>query len=62
MCIRDSSYAEVDKFGTPSLITRLTNDVNQMQQAVAMLIRLVIRAPFLAAGAIVIDVYKRQIL
>lgn len=46
------SYAEVDKFGTPSLITRLTNDVNQMQQAVAMLIRLVIRAPFLAIGAI----------
>lgn len=46
------SYAEVDKFGTPSLITRLTNDVNQMQQAVAMLIRLVIRAPFLVIGAI----------
>ncbi len=51
--INTFSYAEVDKFGTPSLITRLTNDVNQMQQAVAMLIRLVIRAPFLAAGAIV---------
>ena len=51
--INTFSYAEVDKFGTPSLITRLTNDVNQMQQAVAMLIRLVIGAPFLAAGAIV---------
>lgn len=51
--INTFSYAEVDKFGTPSLITRLTNDVNQMQQAVAMLIRLVIRAPFLAVGAIV---------
>ncbi len=50
--INTFSYAEVDKFGTPSLITRLTNDVNQMQQAVAMLIRLVIRAPFLAIGAI----------
>lgn len=50
--INTFSYAEVDKFGTPSLITRLTNDVNQMQQAVAMLIRLVIRAPFLAVGAI----------
>lgn len=51
--INTFSYAEVDQFGTPSLITRLTNDVNQMQQAVAMLIRLVIRAPFLAIGAIV---------
>ena len=47
------SHAEIDKFGTPSLITRLTSDVNQLQLAVAMLIRLVIRAPFLAAGAIV---------
>ena len=47
------SHAEIDKFGTPSLITRLTSDVNQLQLAVAMLIRLVIRAPFLASGAIV---------
>ena len=35
------------------MITRITNDVNQLQYAVAMLIRLVIRAPFLAIGAIV---------
>jgi ATP-binding cassette subfamily B protein len=47
------SHSEIDKFGTPSLITRITNDVNQLQFAVAMLIRLVIRAPFLAVGAIV---------
>lgn len=50
------SHAEVDKFGTPSLITRLTNDVNQLQYAVAMLIRLVVRAPFLAIGAVVMAV------
>jgi ATP-binding cassette subfamily B protein len=49
--INTFSYKEIDKFGTPSLITRLTNDVNQLQVAVAMLIRLVIRAPFLALGA-----------
>ncbi|EKQ56926.1 MULTISPECIES: ABC transporter ATP-binding protein [unclassified Clostridium] len=46
------SYKEIDKFGTSSLITRITNDVNQLQLAVAMLIRLVIRAPFLALGAV----------
>ena len=47
------SHAEIDRFGTPSLITRLTNDVNQLQYAVAMLIRLVGRAPFLAVGAMI---------
>ena len=47
------SHAELDRFGTHSLMTRLTNDVNQLQVAVAMLIRLVVRAPFLAIGAVV---------
>lgn len=51
--INQLSHAEIDRFGTPSLITRITNDVNQLQYAVAMLIRLVIRAPFLALGAMV---------
>lgn len=51
--INTFSHAEIDRFGTPSLITRITNDVNQLQFAVAMLIRLVIRAPFLAVGAMV---------
>ncbi len=50
--INQFSHRELDRFGTPSLITRLTNDVNQLQLAVAMLIRLVIRAPFLAVGAV----------
>jgi ATP-binding cassette subfamily B multidrug efflux pump len=54
--INTFSYKEIDKFGTPSLITRLTNDVNQLQLAVAMLIRLVIRAPFLASGAIIMAI------
>lgn len=51
--INTFSYAELDKFSTTSLITRLTADVNQAQQAVAMFIRLVLRAPFIAVGAIV---------
>lgn len=51
--INTFSHAEIDRFGTPSLITRVTNDVNQLQFSVAMLIRLVIRAPFLAIGAVI---------
>lgn len=47
------SNTEIDQFGTSSLINRITNDVNQVQLAVAMLIRLVIRAPFLCIGGLV---------
>lgn len=49
--INTLSYAELDRFSPSTLTMRLTNDVNQLQLAVAMLIRLVIRAPFLAVGA-----------
>lgn len=51
--ISSLSYVEIDKFGTSSLINRITNDVNQLQLAVAMLIRLVIRAPFICIGGII---------
>ncbi len=51
--ICNMSHSELDRFGTPSLINRVTNDVNQVQNAVAMLIRLVVRAPFLVIGAAV---------
>ena len=51
--INTLSHAELDKLGTPSLITRITNDVNQVQQSVAMGIRLLTRAPFIVAGALV---------
>ena len=51
--INKLSHQELDKIGTPSLITRMTNDINQLQVAVAMLIRLVIRAPFLIIGALI---------
>ena len=54
------SFADLDRFGTPSLITRITNDVNQVQLAIAMTIRMLIRWPFLAVGsmaaALLIDV------
>lgn len=47
------SAADVDRFGTPSLTTRLTNDVNQVQLAVALGVRQLIRWPFLAVGSMV---------
>lgn len=49
--INELSYAELDRFGTPSLITRITNDVNQVQLAVALGVRMLIRWPFLAVGS-----------
>lgn len=51
--INSLSHAELDKIGTPSLITRLTNDINQLQNAVAMFIRLVVRAPFIVIASAV---------
>lgn len=49
--INKLSYAELDRFGTPSLIMRITNDVNQVQLAVALGVRMLIRWPFLAVGS-----------
>lgn len=51
--IQTLSHRDLDRFGTASLINRLTADVNALQNAVAMLIRLVIRAPFLCLGGII---------
>ncbi len=51
--INTFSYAELDRFGPASLVTRLSNDINQTQMAVAMFIRLVMRAPFITIGSIV---------
>lgn len=51
--INKLSYAELDRFGTPSLITRITNDVKQVQLAVALGVRMLIRWPFLAVGSMV---------
>lgn len=51
--INKLSYKELDKFGAATLVNRLTADVNQLQNMVAMMIRLFIRAPFLVIGAAV---------
>lgn len=47
------SYEQLNHFSKDTLITRLTSDINQLQYALAMLIRLVSRAPFLSIGSIV---------
>ena len=54
--INTFSHKELDKFESGALITRMTNDVNQLQLAVAMFIRLAIRAPFLIIGSIIMAV------
>lgn len=51
--VGDLSYAELDEIGTPSLITRLTGDVNQAQSGVNLGLRLFLRSPFIVIGAIV---------
>ncbi|MDE5570196.1 MAG: ABC transporter ATP-binding protein/permease, partial [Ruminococcus sp.] len=54
--INSLSYSSVDKIGTASLVNRLTNDTNTVQNGVNMFIRLAVRAPFLVIGAAVMAV------
>lgn len=51
--IQGFSFAEIDRFKTSSLITRLTNDVTQLQNMVLMLLRMAVRAPLTCLGGIV---------
>lgn len=51
--ISSLGYEELDLVGSNSLITRMTNDVNQAETALAMFIRLAVRAPFIIIGAAV---------
>lgn len=50
------SYSGIDRVGTASLVNRLTNDTNTVQNGVNMFIRLAVRAPFLVIGAAVMAV------
>lgn len=54
--INSLSYESIDKIGTSSLVNRLTNDSNTVQNGVNMFIRLAVRAPFLIIGAAVMAV------
>ncbi|MBE6846055.1 MAG: ABC transporter ATP-binding protein [Ruminococcus sp.] len=53
--INSFSHTEIDKFGTSSIITRITNDTMLAQNGVNMFIRLAVRAPFLIIGATVMS-------
>lgn len=49
------SYRELDEIGTPTLVTRITSDVNQAQTGVNLTLRLFLRSPFIVAGALVMS-------
>lgn len=54
--VQKYSFSNIDKFQTGSLVTRLTNDVTQMQNMVNMLLRMCLRAPGMMIGAIIMAV------
>ena len=54
--VQKYSFANIDKFQTGSLVTRLTNDVTQIQNMVNMLLRMCLRAPGMMIGAIIMAV------
>ncbi len=49
--VQEFSFSNIDKFSTPSLVTRLTTDVNNTQTAFMMIIRILVRAPFMLVSA-----------
>lgn len=51
------SFSQSDRFGAPTLTNRITNDINQLQLFVAMMIRLMIRAPFICIGSILMSFF-----
>lgn len=51
--INTLSYSELDGIGTPTLVTRMTSDINQLQNGVNMTLRLLLRCPFIVLGALV---------
>ena len=55
--IQSFSFSEYDRLGTSTLITRMTNDINQAQSTVNMILRLFLRSPFIVAGAFVMSMF-----
>lgn len=51
--IQGLSFSEIDTLGTSTLITRMTSDVNQVQNGVNLVLRLVLRSPFVVGGAMI---------
>lgn len=57
--VQKFSFANIDKFSTGSLVTRLTNDVTQLQNFVNMLLRMCLRSPGMLIGALIMAVSMR---
>ncbi|MBR6698127.1 MAG: ABC transporter ATP-binding protein [Lachnospiraceae bacterium] len=51
--IQTLSFAEIDKLGTSTLITRMTSDINQVQTGINLFLRLLLRSPFVVIGAMI---------
>lgn len=54
--VQNFSFSNIDKFSTGSLVTRLTNDITQMQNFVNMLLRMCLRAPGMLIGALIMAI------
>lgn len=60
--VQSFSFANIDRFSTGSLVTRLTNDVTQLQNFINMLLRMCLRAPGMMIGALIMAVMLRPSL
>ena len=60
--VQQYSFANIDKFSTSSLVTRMTNDVTQLQNFVNMLLRMALRSPGMLIGGIVMAIYLKPSL
>lgn len=60
--VQTFSFANIDKFSTGSLVTRLTNDVTQIQNFVNMLLRMCLRSPGMLIGALIMAISLRPSL
>ena len=60
--VQTFTFANIDKFSTGSLVTRLTNDVTQLQNFVNMLLRMALRAPGMMIGALIMAILLRPSL
>jgi len=60
--VQSFTFSNIDKFSTGSLITRMTNDVTQLQNFVNMLLRMALRAPGMMIGALIMAIFTRPSL
>ena len=60
--VQKFSFANIDKFSTGSLVTRLTNDITQVQNFINMLLRMCLRSPGMLIGALIMAISLRPSL